>query len=306
LKPARADRYAPQAAQRARELLAQATTALATVPPNTAAAARLAAEAETAAREALALTRYLRAARERDATAEDLATAWRDAVEAIAAAADLAGDPNRGPDEAGKAVADSVRELRATATRQAEELNQQALRVAALEDEIRELDARLAGVSSTARDLGERLDARERAQQQFQRVEQAFPAGTATVLRAGDNILIRLQGLAFASGSSRLPTAGQQLLGSLGAAATAYPRARWSVEGHTDASGDSGANQRLSQQRAEAVREFLLNELDLPAGRVAAVGYGDSRPIARNDSAEGRRQNRRIDLVLEPGESSTP
>lgn len=66
------------------------------------------------------------------------------------------------------------------------------------------------------------------------------------------------------------------------------------VQGHTDAQGADSANQALSQRRADAVRQVLIQKFGLAAERVTAVGYGEQRPIASNDTADGRAQNRRV------------
>lgn len=68
------------------------------------------------------------------------------------------------------------------------------------------------------------------------------------------------------------------------------------VEGHTDDRGSDAYNQKLSQRRAEAVRQYLVDK-GVPASRLDAVGYGESRPVADNATAEGRAQNRRVLLV---------
>jgi len=68
------------------------------------------------------------------------------------------------------------------------------------------------------------------------------------------------------------------------------------VSGHTDNVGNPRGNQRLSEARAEAVRTYLISH-GIDASRVEAVGYGDQRPVASNDTEEGRRQNRRIEAV---------
>lgn len=73
-----------------------------------------------------------------------------------------------------------------------------------------------------------------------------------------------------------------------------FDQTRVTVEGHTDSSGAAAYNQQLSQRRAEAVREVLIERFGLPANRVEAVGYGEERPIADNDTASGREQNRRV------------
>jgi OOP family OmpA-OmpF porin len=68
------------------------------------------------------------------------------------------------------------------------------------------------------------------------------------------------------------------------------------VSGHTDNRGDPDRNQTLSEQRAQAVREYLVNH-GIDGNRIEAVGYGDQRPVALNDTEEGRRQNRRIEAI---------
>ncbi len=72
--------------------------------------------------------------------------------------------------------------------------------------------------------------------------------------------------------------------------------ARVRIAGHTDGVGDPEENQRLSEARAEAVRDYLVSH-GIDASRVEAVGYGDTQPVASNDTDEGRAQNRRIEAV---------
>lgn len=72
------------------------------------------------------------------------------------------------------------------------------------------------------------------------------------------------------------------------------PRTRLRISGHTDSVGDPAVNMRLSEQRAQSVRDYLV-EHGVDASRIEAVGYGDTRPVASNDTEEGRQQNRRIE-----------
>lgn len=71
------------------------------------------------------------------------------------------------------------------------------------------------------------------------------------------------------------------------------------IEGHTDSMGPDAYNQALSQRRANAVREILINEYGIPASRLDAIGYGESQPVASNDTPEGRAENRRVMATLE-------
>jgi outer membrane protein OmpA-like peptidoglycan-associated protein len=82
-----------------------------------------------------------------------------------------------------------------------------------------------------------------------------------------------------------------------------YPERSVRIEGHTDAVGSDTTNQVLSEQRAEAVRDALLTR-GLETGRIATVGYGELRPIASNDSAGGRQQNRRVEIVVSDEQGS--
>lgn len=78
-----------------------------------------------------------------------------------------------------------------------------------------------------------------------------------------------------------------------------YPGSSVVIEGHTDNTGNRDYNQKLSQQRAEAVADSLARDHGVAADRVKAVGYGDSRPIADNNTAAGRTQNRRVEAAIE-------
>ncbi|MGE4407814.1 OmpA family protein [Pseudomonas sp.] len=78
-----------------------------------------------------------------------------------------------------------------------------------------------------------------------------------------------------------------------------YPQTTTVVEGHTDSVGTDQYNQRLSERRAEAVRNVLVNEYGVEGGRVNSVGYGESRPVADNSTEEGRQINRRVEAEVE-------
>jgi len=69
--------------------------------------------------------------------------------------------------------------------------------------------------------------------------------------------------------------------------------------GHTDNVGDPDANMRLSKDRAESVRAYLIENFGIESSRISAIGVGAEKPIASNDTAEGRQQNRRIVAVFQ-------
>lgn len=98
----------------------------------------------------------------------------------------------------------------------------------------------------------------------------------------------------FDTGSAVVKPEYEAEIGKLANFMNSYEDTAVEVQGHTDAMGDEAGNQALSQRRADAVRQVLLQKYGLAAERVTAVGYGESRPIASNDTAEGRAQNRRV------------
>ncbi len=299
-------RWAPKSTTRAQELLRKAEAELDADRSRTQAASGLAVEAAGEARRALAFTTLLREARKSGATTEELLLEWEGSLARAAAAAGAEVDFAAGPRDAAAALTAEVAALHERAERQADELRERDRQILALEEEIRELDGRLAGVTSEARAAAERLAAQARAREQLQRLEGLFSPEEALVLRQGDDLIVRVHGLGFSPGSARLEPGAAPLLERLAEALALYPSARVVVEGHTDSTGDSATNQRLSQQRAETVREQLIGKLPVPAGRLAAIGYGDSRPVAGNADEAGRSQNRRIDLVISPPPGALP
>lgn len=101
----------------------------------------------------------------------------------------------------------------------------------------------------------------------------------------------------FASGSARLAPKSTALVGRLAAVIRGCPQADLEIAGHTDNVGGAERNLALSRERAAAVVKALV-AAGAPADRLSSAGYGETRPIAPNDSAEGRARNRRIEFVL--------
>jgi OmpA-OmpF porin, OOP family len=78
-----------------------------------------------------------------------------------------------------------------------------------------------------------------------------------------------------------------------------FPNTNATIEGHTDNVGKEAYNQKLSDDRANSVRQYLIDKFGIDGSRITAAGYGFSRPIAGNDTAEGRQKNRRVVAVME-------
>ncbi|MGH7570663.1 MAG: OmpA family protein [Gemmatimonadota bacterium] len=109
---------------------------------------------------------------------------------------------------------------------------------------------------------------------------------------------LNLSVINFASGSAEIPAESETLLDAAAAALANVPAdAVIEVGGHTDTTGDASANERLSQTRADAVRDALINR-GVAADDLVARGYGGTRPVASNDTESGRYQNRRIEYAV--------
>lgn len=104
------------------------------------------------------------------------------------------------------------------------------------------------------------------------------------------------EGITFDTASATLRPESFAVVQEIAAMMQAHPELRVRVEGHTDSEGDPASNLRLSEQRARAVRTMLVG-LGVAESRLEAVGHGQTRPVASNDTAAGRQQNRRVELV---------
>ena len=114
-----------------------------------------------------------------------------------------------------------------------------------------------------------------------------------------DTGMIRLQGVNFETGKSDLLPESFTVLDQVGAVLRRWPQLQVEVGGHTDARGSAAANQTLSEARANAVRTYLLGKFtDIQGAQLSAKGYGESRPIAPNNSALNMAKNRRVEFVV--------
>jgi outer membrane protein OmpA-like peptidoglycan-associated protein len=125
-------------------------------------------------------------------------------------------------------------------------------------------------------------------------------AQLSSILQTHDTVrglIVNMSDVLFDTGSYTLKPGAREKLAKISGILLAYPTLKVQVEGHTDSVGSDDFNQRLSEQRAESVREYLVDQM-VPAGAVTARGFGKTRPVATNDTAEGRQQNRRVELVV--------
>ena len=126
-------------------------------------------------------------------------------------------------------------------------------------------------------------------------------AGTGvSVKRMGDNITLNMPGnITFASNSAEINPSFYKVLNSVNLVVKEYNKTLIEIAGHTDSTGSAEYNQKLSERRAEAVAQYLEGQ-GLRSDRIITVGAGETRPVAPNDTPEGRQANRRVELTLTP------
>ena len=139
--------------------------------------------------------------------------------------------------------------------------------------------------------IGRRMDKQEAELRQIEGVEVERPSEGEINVRLTNDIL-------FDYNSAALRSASRTTLNELAANFSQYPDNRITVEGHTDSTGSDAYNQRLSEQRASSVADYLIDR-GVAANSITVYGYGELRPKSSNDTAEGRQLNRRVEIHIQ-------
>jgi outer membrane protein OmpA-like peptidoglycan-associated protein len=181
---------------------------------------------------------------------------------------------------------------------------------ARLEARTREADVAKGRVATARAESAEQKSAAEQARSE---AEAAHVAATSSEQQAAElqrqidvlrakvtdrGLVLTLGDVLFTSGKADLKTGATGNLNKLVAFLNKYPDRIVTIEGYTDSVGTDEYNQALSQRRADSVRSYLVGQ-GIGAERLTAVGKGESDPVAGNDSATGRQQNRRVAVIIE-------
>ena len=110
-------------------------------------------------------------------------------------------------------------------------------------------------------------------------------------------LIVNMSDVLFDFGQFTLKPGAREKLAKMSGILVLHPELRVQVEGHTDSVGSDDFNQTLSEKRAQAVRDFLVSQ-DVAGDSITAKGFGKTRPVVSNDTAEGRQRNRRVELVV--------
>lgn len=283
-------KLAPITLENATTLLAQADKELNENRYDTDEARNLARRAKQEAQHALNIATTLKKIKRGKISTEQLTLQYQSELQKIASSLDLF----LATDETDESITETITQKIALLTEDSVELSDRREQIIALENEIRALQQQMGTQSVT-------INQQNAIRQTFNKVESIFLPSEALVYRQGNNVLIRMIGLNFDTGKSVIESEYFTTLRKIISVITLFPNSSVNIEGHTDSFGSDTTNLTLSQARADAVKSYLnANMQAIDADKITAAGYGESRPVANNELDEGRRKNRRIDIVIRP------
>jgi outer membrane protein OmpA-like peptidoglycan-associated protein len=301
---AKVGKLAPRSLQAAKRYLAEADQEIQRNRYDLAQPRKLAAQARYEARHATYLAqlieRVLKEENDDQAGVEALILSWEEPIKQIAAEMELSAQFDKGMQAPLQEINEHAGQQSLEASRLKQELTDRDDQLTTLTSQMQRLESRLGGVSEERVALQRRFDAQERMRSSVAALEASFSADEARVVRQGDDVVLSLLAIKFPSGRSTIDGSSAALMKKVQQGLALFPGASISVEGHTDANGSDSTNLILSQDRADAVRQYLVSNLAMDPEKITSVGYGESRPVATNETAAGRARNRRIDLVIHP------
>jgi len=290
--------YAPETLQHAQELVKQAEKELNENRYDTDVARSLARQANDEAKHANYLANTIKQMQDQKQTWEDVMLAAEKPLQQIAEKTDRVASFDSGFGRTTGEIIEYLTTYQDSVAWFEEELNLQEARLAELEHQVgrqeREKSALAAQIAKQAK-----------TRRLFATMEQSFSRQEARVLREGNDIIIRLVGLNFPSAKATMEPQSFGLLTKVRDAINAFAGSTVSILGHTDSYGSDEENLQLSNERAVAVKQYLLANSNLVTSQIEAIGYGESKPIASNETAAGRAANRRVELVIHPWTGGT-
>ena len=292
--------HAPKTLQKAQELVKLADKELNENREDTDKARDLARQARREARHAIYLGTTIRMIVDKIRSIEDVLIDSEVPLRKIAKAMDVTLTFEEGFN---KATEEMVKKV-TTFTNEREKLSNDLFDARRMTSMLRartdELEIRLGGAQKAKSMLSQHLEAYEKIRLTFRDVEKLFTADEASIFREGNDLRIRLTGLNFPVGKAVIDSKYYPFLGKIIKAIRLFPNANITVEGHTDSYGSDETNSRLSMDRATGVMTYLMENMPVDKTMIDAIGFGETRPIASNETEEGRAKNRRIAVVIHP------
>jgi outer membrane protein OmpA-like peptidoglycan-associated protein len=209
----------------------------------------------------------------------------------MAEAARLSAERDRAAAEAARQAADAARQAADAQAQQARALAEQAARDKAAAESARAAaeSARLAAEANASKAEREKAELRDQLRQQLNQVLETRESARG--------LIVNLSDVLFDTGSANLKSGAREKLAKVAGILLSHRGLKMQVEGHTDSVGSTDYNQRLSENRAGSVRAYLV-EQGIAANTIGTAGFGETMPVASNDTPAGRQQNRRVELIV--------
>jgi outer membrane protein OmpA-like peptidoglycan-associated protein len=238
-------------------------------------------------------------------TWEDVMLAAEKPIQQIAEKTDLVASFDSGFDQTTGEIITYVATYQDSVDRLSQDLDWYQQESDLQEARIAEMEREFGSQAKEKSVLAQRLARQAKTRELLANVEQSFRRDEARVLHEDNNVILRLVGLNFPSAKATIEPQSYVLLTKVRDAINSFPECTVSILGHTDSYGSDEKNLQLSNERAESVKQYLVDNSKIVASRMAAFGYGESKPIASNETAAGRNINRRVELVIHLGTSGT-
>jgi OmpA-OmpF porin, OOP family len=149
------------------------------------------------------------------------------------------------------------------------------------------------------------LEADQAFDRKYEEARAQFSASEAEVYKQGRTLMIRLRGLEFPVSKAVLKGSNFPLLSKVQKVIATFEHGSVIVEGHTDSNGGKILNDKLSAERAEAVKQYFISNNQGEAMEIKSVGYGFQKPLGTNKTAAGRAENRRVDVLISPDRATS-
>ena len=292
--------HAPKTLLMSQQLVKQAEKELNDNRYDTDVARSLARQANYQVKHAIYLSNAIQQMKDKDQTWEDLMLAAEKPLEQIAERINLVAEFDAGLGNTTNEIVSTVMLYQ----NNLETLDQNAVWYQQENDlkeaRIVELESQLGNQVKEKSDLALQIANQAKTRELFTGMENSFNRDEAKVLRQGDDIIIRLLGLDFPIAKATIEQKSFALLTKVRNAINAFPDSRITVLGFTDSYGGDAQNLQLSRERAEAVKQYLLANTNPNTVLFDVIGYGESKPISSNETAVGRSENRRVEVVIHP------
>ncbi|NTW49121.1 MAG: OmpA family protein [Chlorobiales bacterium] len=260
----------------------------------------LAMKAKYHAKHVLFLTKEIKNLKNKDNGFEEAMLSHEANLNRIAEALDRDIDLSDGYSVPIDTLATEIKSVRSENAKLRRELGLRNEQVKMMQEQISNMEKSIGKYSESEKELKRKIELRKAQENTVKAISQSFSEKEGEVFVTGNTVTIRLYGLSFAAGRSEIKTEYFALLKKVQDGIKQFNNCQVVVEGNTDSRGSATRNQLLSEQRAKSVKEYLVSNMVLPADKIKSAGYGESKPVANNDTAAGREKNRRIDIVIFP------